>query len=147
MWPLSAIRERREHRRYTAAVVLFLSAATFKRLDSSTRARVDTEINRFPLWSIAPFPAVALRKWSTWDVLAAERAIAMARLRIQPILEGASWEQLLEPWSFQRQMLVGDFRPMALATVRAKAYLLSKGIGVSESDPWGDRVIDGTEPD
>lgn len=136
MWPFDAFVERRRKRRFWAAVAIYLAVHTFDKLDAAARASVDAEINRFSWRGMSPFPASALRKWASWDVLAAERALAMARLGIEPLPDGWSWKRLLRPWTLQPQMLIADFRPMDPVTVVAKEFLREQGLDVPDEDPW-----------
>jgi hypothetical protein len=136
MWPFHYLRRRKYERHYKAALVVFLSEKIYARLDANERARVGAEVN--DNFNRSWLPAPAYRK-AQWDVIAASRATAMARLGIEPAVPGLSWADLLAPWTDWRSWwpqwpvtrgfdnratwLLLDFHEMDGATADAKAFL------------------------
>ena len=116
-------------------------------LDAGQKARVETEMSQ--CFNRSDTPAIAWRKWSSWDVIGAYRAAAMERCGIEPAKAGLSWSDLFGPWrqlprwmqwpmlgfDFRPEFLVLDFRPMHAATTDARAYLRSRGFDIPEADP------------
>jgi hypothetical protein len=147
MWPFDQLQRRRYERRYNAALIVFLGAYIFSRLDAAQKATVEAEmranLNR------SGTPAVAVRKWGSGDFLAACRAAAMERVRVEIPIPGLSWSQLFRPWAFWNKWprwwpdwllprfdgraggALLDFRLTDQATDDAKQFLSRSGIDLS----------------
>jgi hypothetical protein len=136
MWPFEYLHKRKRERHYKAALVVLLSEHMYARLDASERARVGVEMKDNFNRSWPPAPAY---RDAQWDVIAAFRATAMARLGIEPSVPGLHWADLLAPWTDWRYWwpqwpvtrgfdnratwLIFDFHEMDPATADAKAFL------------------------
>jgi len=147
MWPFDYIRRRKYGRRYKAALIVFLGAYMFERLDRDNKARVEAELS--DNFNRTDTPAVAWMRVATWDLIAAFRAAAMDRIGIEPIIPGLSWTPLFKPWGFWRKLpewprrafdaraaiLIDEYRPMDQATADAKKFLRDNGMNIPDADP------------
>jgi hypothetical protein len=147
MWPFDAFRKRKYDRQYNAALIVFLGTHMFERLSADQRARVAAEMDEN--FNRTDTPAVAWRRCAAWNVLAAYRAAAMARLGIAPIIPSLSWATLFRPWRIWRKViewprqssddraavLVDDYDPMGRAYADAKKYLRDNGMNIPDADP------------
>lgn len=157
MWPFDQIRARRDDRRFSAALVVLLGHYFYARLNAADRARIDKEVTdnlRGDTWHVPS----NFWKNAGWAGIAVERALAMARLRIEPTAHGVTWEELLRrfpsqfigqreglmldywpqkppPWDSRAGFVWPNFRPNDAATSRAKVFLRSNGLDVPETDP------------
>jgi len=151
------MRARRDDRRFSAALIVLLGHYFYARLSAAERARVDEEVTsnlRGDTWMVpSQFWANA-----NWAGVAVERALAMARLKIEPRAHGATWDELLRrfpkeflgqreglkldywpekprPWDSRSEFIWPNFWPHDPATSRAKDFLRRNGLEVPENDP------------
>ena len=142
MWPFESLRKRKHQRRFNAAVIVLLGKYMFERLDAALRAKIDAEVDR-ELGRVPQAPA-AIRAPAGWDYLGSLRALAMARLGIEPTVEGLDWSALLRPWrpwllpwyDTRPIQVVMDFHVTDEATYAAKEFLRQKGLEIPDIDPW-----------
>ncbi len=147
MWPFDLVRKRQHDHRYKAALIVFLGAYQFSRLDPDKKALVEAEMNADLIrsGSVAAF----WKKNMPWHNIAAFRAAAMDRIGLSAAIPGVAWIQLFKPWALWtklpqwpgprfdprpfRALLM--FRPMDQATKDAEAFLSNCGIDVSTLKP------------
>ena len=157
MWPFDQIRARRDDRHFSAAMVVLLGHYFYAGLSAADRTRIDKEVSDNLRGDTAHVPSNFWRN-AGWAGVAVERALAMARLGIQPTAHGTTWEELLgrfprrfigqreelildywpqEPpeWDSRGAFVWPNFRPNDAATRRAKAFLCNHGLDVPEIDP------------
>ena len=143
MWPFDQIRKRRYDRRYKAALIVFLGAYQFSRLDEAQKALVEAEMNADLIrsGSVAAF----WKKHAPWYNIAAYRAAAMDRIGISSPIPNGAWIHLFRPWALWTKLpqwpmpkfdprpfvALSEFRPMDEATKDAMAFLSHSGIDVS----------------
>jgi hypothetical protein len=138
MWPfslLTIIRERAYRRKFRAAVIVLLGVHFFDRLSALDRSRVEHEVDAM-LDGSAVAPA-ELRSGASWDYMAAFRAVAMARLGIQPGSNPRFWQELLPkrgllqafaPLDTRPADIALQFHPFDQATVDARRFLTDNGV-------------------
>jgi len=150
VWPIAQLRRRKRKRSYHAALVVSLGVWMYGRLAAADKARVHSEIVKMErnLWN---WPLVSAGGGTTsWDVVSAVRAVAMARLKLEPAGIGLSWRELLSPWrrsfvpGFERRPydVLADFRPFHEVTREAEAFLRERGVDVPDQYPYEQGYID-----
>ena len=95
MWQFDYFRKRTYERRYKAAIIVFLGAYMFERLDANQRARVEVELTEN--FNRTDTPDIAWRRIAKWDAIAAFRATAMDRVGIESTIPGLTWTHLFKP--------------------------------------------------
>lgn len=146
MWPFDRLRARRYERRYNAALIVFLGAYQFARLDSAETARVEAEmiadLNR------SGEPAVFWKRNAPWYNIAVFRAAAMDRVGIPSPIPDLSWARLFKPWELWSNLpqwpmprcdlrvfsALLAFHVMDRATQDARKFLIAKGIDIAAAD-------------
>ena len=149
-WPFTVLHRRRYDRAYAAAVVVLVGYYSYAYLSATDRARVDAEVKAQLRLAADGFP----HQW-VWYVIGALRALAMAKLGIDPVAVKVPWNTLLQRWpptladSFyvsgpippsgkyvmRGLNVVTDYHPFGVATEAAKASLRQAGLQIPEFDP------------
>ncbi len=149
-WPLTVLHRRRYDRAYAAAVVVLVGYYGYSHLSATDQARVDAEVKAQLSLATDGFP----HQW-VWYAIGSLRALAMAKLGIDPVALEAPWNALLKRWpptvadSFYlsgpispsgKYVMRGfnvmlDYHPFGLATEAAKASLRQAGLQIPEIDP------------
>jgi hypothetical protein len=147
---IAAFLRRRSYRRaFNAAAVVLIGRFVFETLPAEVRRSIDEEVDRNLLvaWTVPSLD----RKWFDWAGIAAERAVAMARLRIPPGIQRLDWGELLAPWWYwakvrlrifqttlfdERAAVIWfDYRPFHQATEDAKGLFRRNGFEIPDFDP------------
>jgi len=147
MWPFDLMRKRQYDRRYKAALIVYLGAYEFSRLDAEKKALVEAELNADLIrsGSVASF----WKRNMPWYNIAAFRAAAMDRIGLSSAIPDVAWIQLFRPWALWTKLpqwpgpkcdlrpfvALKMFRPMDQATKDAEAFLSNIGIDVSTIPP------------
>jgi len=149
-WPFTVLHRRRYDRAHAAAVVVLVGYYGYSRLSAADQARVDAEVKAQLSLAAEGFP----HQW-VWYAVGSLRALAMARLGIDPVAVKAPWNALLRRWpptvadSFYvsgpispsgKYVMRGfnvmmDYHPFGPATEAAKASLRQAGLQIPEIDP------------
>ena len=149
-WPFTVLRRRRYDRAYAAAVVVLVGYYGYSRLSATDQGRVDAEVKAQLDLASEGFP----NQW-LWHAMGSLRALAMAKLGIEPVALKASWSALLERWpptvadsfyfsgpvspsgryAMRGFHLMMDYHPYSPATEAAKASLRQAGLQIPEFDP------------
>jgi hypothetical protein len=128
MWPFSILRKRRYQRSFDAALVIFLAADMFDRMNFTERAQIDSEVDK--ILKSTTIPSAAHRHCASPEVRALYRALAMAHLGVQPTLRPYTWKSLMRHWRLMPLSLYLDYRPYAQPTWDAEEFLRKNGIEV-----------------
>ena len=129
MWPFDFWRKRTWQRRYNAAVVVLLGAYMFKHMNAEQSSSVEMEVDK--MLERGGVSRAAHYRDATWDTQATFRAIAMAKLGIEPVVPGLSWSDLMRPWRLAPVTLCNYFRTADPATAAAVKFLTAAGVTVS----------------
>jgi hypothetical protein len=149
-WPFTVLHRRRYDRAYAAAVVVLVGYYGYPYLSATDQARVDAEVQAQLRLAAEGFP----QQW-VWYAIGSLRALAMAKLGIDPVAVKAPWKALLKRWpptiadSFYvsgpisasgKYVIRGfnvmmDYHPFGVATEAAKASLRQAGLQIPEFDP------------
>jgi hypothetical protein len=144
------LRKRQYDRRYKAALIVFMGAYQFSRLDAEHKALVEAEMNADLIRSGSV--AAYWKRNAAWYNIAAFRAAAMDRIGISSAIPDVAWTQLFSPWALWTKLpqwpgpkfdprpfvALQMFRPMDQATKDAEAFLSNSGIDVSTLQPYFD---------
>jgi hypothetical protein len=146
MWPFNLIRKRQYDRSYKTALIVFLGAYQFSRLNVEQKGRVEAEMNADLIrsGSVAAF----WKKNMPWYHIAAFRAAAMDRIGLPVAISHVTWVQVFRPWALWTKLpqwrpkcdprpfvALLEFRPMDQATKDAEAFLSRSGVDVSTLQP------------
>ena len=145
MWLVDRFAQRKYNRRYHAALVVLLGTVLFEGLGDKDRARVEVDVD--DNFNRTDTPAIATRRLLGQDLIAAHRAVAMARLDVKLPFCELSWEQLLKPWRGWKKVpeftgrvydsradaLVNDYRIFDSATSDARKFLSRNYIHSTET--------------
>jgi hypothetical protein len=128
-------------RRYRAALAVLMGFHAYEALDGKQRESVDREL-------VEIFKPFGIYPWWRFRIdvspiaMAAERAIAMARLGLPTQVAGVTWRDALHPWHMSSPgQLSLDFRAYTTAVDEAADFLESNGVELQALRHYGRRYL------
>jgi hypothetical protein len=139
MWPFSMLRQRRDRRRYNAAMFIHLGAYVYSTLSNDDRARVESKVT--DLIKKGGWIKAAHVRYAQPDYRAFVRARAMQRLGVPVPVAGVAWDALMPRHDKPSLTLrFFDYRAMSAPAMEALAFLRANGLDVPTvlHDPYNE---------
>jgi hypothetical protein len=141
LWPFTHLFNGVHSVRLRAAKAVLLSLHLFPLLSAEQQAAVEKELEDWHS-KHSEFSYSYILSRCTPTQLAALRAVAMARLKINTGIEALKWEDLLGwKWRLHPHMLNLSFREFDAATDEALEFLRAYGIKFADSEKLGKRWL------
>jgi hypothetical protein len=129
-------------RRYHAALAVLLGIYVYDALSKLQRVEVEGEIVEL-LKPFGVYPWWSSRKDISPQILAPDRALAMARLNLPTGLVGLEWNDVVHPWHVSNPaQLRQDLRLYTVEVDEAVATLEAHGVRAPELRSFGKKYLD-----